>query len=242
MPKDDRDTRTPPYVSFKSFWKLMENLKTVLPAQLDRDYMLNAAKFNGTTAQQALHACRFLGLVEGIVPTDRLRTLVRAEGDDSRKAFEQIMKAAYAPIFELDLESATNQMLREKMRTVYGTDGTTADKIVQFFVQGCNRAGVRLSSLIAKPARAAGGGKAPRRRRAGGAAGNGAGSHDEIRDAVEQPITPLAPTNAAEVEWAKFKTLVDKFPKFDPTWPDDLKSRWFAAYEQFMSANIGVKR
>ena len=30
--------------------------------------------------------------------------------------------------------------------------------------------------------------------------------------------------------------LLDKFPELDPSWPDDIKAKWFASFEQFMKA------
>src|SRR5207247_7844475 len=56
---------------------------------------------------------------------------------------------------------------------------------------------------------------------------------------TEPAPPPAPPSSPAEVEWAKFRLLVDKFPRFDPTWPDELKKKWFETYDQFMKTNLG---
>lgn len=244
MTEVEQSSKLPPYVSAKSFFKLIENLKTLVPGQLDRGYMLNAAKFNGSTATQVLTATRFLGLVKGSTPEPILREWVKQEGDEWKRTLEKILRGAYAPIFELDLETATDGMVREAFRKAFGTDGEVAAKCIAFFITACERAGIKLSPIITKRARAGvgSGASAKARRRRGQpqaveteqevgpvfSSGNGA----------EAPRPPSTPT---EVEWMKFRVLVDKFPRFDPTWPDELKARWFTAYEAFMKTNIGVK-
>jgi hypothetical protein len=30
------------------------------------------------------------------------------------------------------------------------------------------------------------------------------------------------------------KLLLDKFPTFDPSWPDELKNKWFSAFDELL--------
>ncbi len=236
MPESESPKRLPPYAPFKSFVKLVDALKGLVPPRLDGSYM-NAQKYSGSIAGQVLTACRFLGLVNGVEPTDILRTWAPQTGDDWKKSFEKVIRTAYASIFEINIETATDQMFRGRFREVYGVDGEIASKCISFFMQACNRAGIQLSPLISKRAQPGTVRKAKRKVEA--VAGNGA--TPVTVEPPEPPVSSTPPSSPAEVEWAKFKLLVDKFPRFDPTWPDELKARWFTAYEAFMKTNIGVK-
>src|SRR5436309_8735008 len=188
----------PPYAPFKSFMKLMDALRLLVPPKLDNSYMV-AQKFSGSISGQVLTACRFLGLVDGVEPTDTLRTWAKQDGDEWKKTFEKILRTAYAPMFEINLETATDGMFRERFRKVYGVEGEIASKIISFFTNACNRAGVTLSPLIAKrvPATAGGAGR-QRRRKAEVTAGDGANA--VAAEPVE--LTPSTPTaSPAEMEW-----------------------------------------
>ena len=35
------------------------------------------------------------------------------------------------------------------------------------------------------------------------------------------------------------KLLIDKFPGFDPEWPDDVKLKWFAAFDELLKRTGG---
>lgn len=35
--------------------------------------------------------------------------------------------------------------------------------------------------------------------------------------------------------------LLDKFPDFDPDWPDPIKEKWFAGFDQFMKGAAKAK-
>jgi hypothetical protein len=234
MAEAESPSRLPPYAPFKSFMKFMDGLKDgFVPPRLDSSYM-RARKFSGSMASQVLTALRFLGLVSGAEPTETLRAWAKQSGDDWKKTFEKILRTSYAPMFEIDLETATDQMFRERFRRVYGVEGEIASKVITFFTKACNEAGIQLSPLIAKRS-PAGTVRKPRSRRPEAAVA-------EARVVESEPAEPpptAPPSSPAELEWAKFKLLVEKFPRFDPTWPDDLKARWFAAYEKFMATNIG---
>src|SRR5207247_8841320 len=131
--------KLPPYVPFRSFVKLLDSLKVMVPGRLDSGYMASQ-KFSGSIAGQVLTASRFLGLVDGMEPRDTLRDLVTRDGEEWRKAFEKVVRTAYATIFDMNLETATESMLRERFKKVYGADGEVASKCIAFFVQACQKA------------------------------------------------------------------------------------------------------
>jgi hypothetical protein len=35
------------------------------------------------------------------------------------------------------------------------------------------------------------------------------------------------------------KLLIDKFPGFDPSWPDEVKLKWFAAFDELLKRTGG---
>lgn len=238
MTNEDSHSKLPPYVSFKSFMKLIEGLRTFTPSQLDRSYLLNAAKFNGSTATAVLTACRFLKLVNGLEPSTDLKAWVKENEADSKKTFERIVRTSYAPIFELDLETATDQMLRDAFRRAYGADGEVGAKCIAFFVHAAQYANIKLSTLITQRAKIAASAAARARGKKRGRTDIGGNGADP---AIVPEVTPTQFDDPAQIEWAKFRVLVERFPRFDPTWPDELKARWFTAYEAFMKTNIGIK-
>jgi hypothetical protein len=45
------------------------------------------------------------------------------------------------------------------------------------------------------------------------------------------------------IEW--YKIVLDKFPTFDPSWPDDVKSKWFEAFNTLLKkgeATFGIEK
>ena len=45
------------------------------------------------------------------------------------------------------------------------------------------------------------------------------------------PVTPKPPS-AELAAWAEM--LLAKFPEFDPAWTDDVKAKWFDAFDRLM--------
>src|SRR5262245_31422305 len=98
----------PPYPAFQSVKSGIALLKEhVIPNSIDRSIWGN--KYSGSVATQVLTAFRFLGLIntEG-TPTQRLRALVDAVNTDQwAQNLAGVLRTAYAPIFEMDLQKAT---------------------------------------------------------------------------------------------------------------------------------------
>ena len=62
MVTDRNKKRSPPYVSYRSFLTLLEELQRGVPAVIDRSYW--GDKFSGSTGTQLMSALRFLNLVD----------------------------------------------------------------------------------------------------------------------------------------------------------------------------------
>jgi hypothetical protein len=47
-----------------------------------------------------------------------------------------------------------------------------------------------------------------------------------------QNAEDFEPPEERSLGWAEI--LMSKFPTFDPSWPDDVKAKWFDAFKQMM--------
>lgn len=214
MPTADTDKALPPYLSYRTFSTFVDGLKVGIPARIDRSVMKT---LSGANQSWLMGALRYLKLIsDDGVPTDRLRQLVGSEGADHQKRLQEVAKAAYAFLFRegFHLQTATPRQLDEAFAKA-GPTGDTVRRCVTFFVALAKDGGLPLSPHIEKTNRAS---RAPRRRRAnGGPAGET--QEQPTRTDIVKPLIEL---------------LLDKFPTFDPSWPDEVKTKWFAAFENLM--------
>jgi hypothetical protein len=215
----------PPYTAFQSLKSALLVLhEHVIPNRIDRSIWGN--KFSGSVASQVLTALRFLSLIdqEG-VPTEKLRALVQAINTDGwATELRKVIEQAYAPIFALDLQKATASQFYERFRIVYGADGETGRKCVTFFLNAAREAAIPVSPFLlanAKPRATSG-----TVRRKPKTKKQSSEEADDDEDEVEIPIDPPAPSMTNK--------LLDKFPEFDPTWPDEIKKQWFSGFTELM--------
>lgn len=213
----------PPYTSFGSFKSALAVLSEHgVPNRIDRSVWGN--KFSGSVLSQVLTALRFLRLIDNdSVPTSSLRTLVATYGKSSwATELRIIVEVAYGPVLDLDLEKATANQLYERFRTLYGAEGETGRKCVTFFLHAAQEAAIAVSSYLltnAKP-RSAGG---PSRRKP-----------RVVAMRRDEAAPERAPPADATPSAALTDRLLAKFPEFDPSWPDDIKAKWFASFSELM--------
>src|SRR5690606_4245794 len=95
--------------------------------------------------------------------------------------------------------------------------GSTITKSVAFFIHACRDADIALGPHIKapKPPKGSNGGRS--RKRGNPPPGGGADSQDP-------PPPPREPVKSTA------ELLLNKFPDFDPSWPDDLKQKWFDSF------------
>ncbi|MBI3048061.1 MAG: DUF5343 domain-containing protein [Acidobacteria bacterium] len=215
MQTTDTDKALPPYLSYRTFATFVEGLKVGLPARIDRSVMKT---LSGANQSWLMGALRYLKLIaDDGIPTDRLRRLVNSEGTDRQKQLQEVAKGAYGFLFRdsFHLQTATPRQLDEAF-TKAGPSGDTVRRCVTFFVALAKEAGLPLSPHIEKSSRASR--ATPRRRRVNG---------NTTADIQEQPTRTEAAKPLTEL-------LLDKFPAFDPAWPDEVKTKWFAAFGDLM--------
>ena len=145
--------RAPPYVSYKTFTGFLEGLGETLPSRIDRSLM---SSMSGGTQSHLQQALRATGLVtEEGVPTERLRKLHGATGDDRRSAIHETVRDTYAFLWidPFDLQTTTSQHLDEQFREKTSATGATVERCVNFFKAVAQDAGIELSPHVQKARR-----------------------------------------------------------------------------------------
>jgi len=172
-------------------------------------------------------ALRFLGLVdnEGL-PTVRLRQLASSRGTQRSEVLKQVSNSAFDFLADksIDPQVATYAQLEEAFHDNYSVAGDVARKCIKFFISLQSDAGVSLSSFILKKSRAP-------RTTAGGKRKSSirTDARTNRNDVVPQANGLFSGQN----NW--YEMVLAKFPTFDPTWPDDVKLKWFESFKQLLS-------
>ena len=145
-----RSSGTPPYTSYRTFKTFIEDLREQgVPSRIDRSVL---TRFSGVVGSQLMHALRFLGLMEDDGrPTQRLKELMKAHdaGHWPEKLLE-LLREEYAPMFAIDLETATPSHFNEAFRRAFPAADAVVQKCVTFFLYAANDAGVKVSGRVLK--------------------------------------------------------------------------------------------
>ncbi|MSQ34164.1 MAG: hypothetical protein EXR60_07115 [Dehalococcoidia bacterium] len=213
---------SPPYVSFVTFKNFLEWLKDVgVPVRMDRSFW--ERKLAGGTGAQMMTAFRFLGLLDGERPTLELQGLVSATSPENKQLLGAVLRSRYQNIPWTDLDRATPKMIEEALET-YGIEGHTLRKAGSFFINGCKEAGIALPPSLGRKARTKGiKAKAPPRS-AKGAEGDAPPSESDVKPSREPAVSAKS--------WED--RLLEKFPTFDLNWSEELKGKWFDAFDKLM--------
>jgi len=207
----------PAYVPYKTLLNFVDGLKISIPSRIDRSVVRS---LSGAMQSQLLTSLRYLRLIDDKgVPTDMLARLVASEGKDREKALADMLRTSYSFLFQnFDLQRATGRQVEEKF-VAAGVSGDTVRKCMAFFLSAAKHAGITVSPHIKMPSRARTAGQRIRGTRVEGAENGSAGTPPQ--------------TNAGQVSWTQM--LLSKFPSFDPAWPDDVKVKWFEAFDKLMN-------
>ncbi len=145
-----RSVKTPPYTSYRTFKTFIHDLREHgVPSRVDRSVL---TRFSGVVGTQLMHALRFLGLIEDHGrPTQRLKELVDADGGGHwPEKLLELLRQEYAPMFAIDLETATPSHFNEAFRKAYPAADAVVQKCVTFFLYAANDAGVKISARVLK--------------------------------------------------------------------------------------------
>ena len=145
-----KSVRTPPYTSYRTFRTFVQDLREHgVPSRIDRSVL---TRFSGVVGTQLMHALRFLGLIEDQGrPTQRLEELVNAHGAGHwPEKLLELLRQEYAPMFAIDLETATPSHFNEAFRKAFPAADAVVQKCVTFFLYAANDAGVKISGRVLK--------------------------------------------------------------------------------------------
>jgi hypothetical protein len=181
-------------------------------------------------------ALRFLDLIDDREqPTERLKALAAAKGNHEQRAgvLHSITSECYAFVFQgsVDPQNATYAQMEEKFLARFPLKPDVSRKCLKFFVELSHDAGIPQSPFIAKRFRSR---------------HTATGTKTPFRKAITRTVAGLEKTRAkrdmavpADAEgtpelssWDRM--LLTKFPTFDPTWSDELKMKWFSAFDELM--------
>jgi hypothetical protein len=213
---------TPVYVPWATFISALDNLRTHgIPASGRIDKSLWDTQ-SGAIQGQLLIAFRFLGLIDDknkVLPT--LPTLVEAEGPARKPLLKAIVEEKYKSVISLGLASISQGQLDDAFKLM-NVSGSTRERAVRFFIKACQELGIPISSRVAQKTRAAG--SQPRRPR----------RQNTQREQTDGVGSAVSTANPVQGSWET--KLLEKFPSFDPNWPDDLKAKWFSGFDRLMKA------
>jgi hypothetical protein len=220
---DRNKKRSPPYVSYRSFLTLLEELQRGLPSRIDRSYW--GDKFSGSTGTQLMSALRFLSLIDSSgIPTGQLKDLVNARGPLRNEILKRISQQSFPFLMDTSFESekATYAQLEEVFNEVYQVDRDVCRKCLKFFTELANDAGIPLSPFITKKSKNSRQTpiveKVPKR----------------IGTRTNQNVTVPQKTELIPHPMSWKELLLTKFPSFDPTWPNDVQLKWFEAFDELL--------
>jgi hypothetical protein len=215
--------RSPPYVSYRSFLTLLEELQRGLPSRIDRSYW--GDKFSGSTGTQLMSALRFLNLIDANgVPTGQLKELVAARGAGRADILRKISHESFSFLVSNSFESekATYSQIEEVFNDIYQVDRDVARKCIKFFTEIAGDAGIPLSPFITKKSKNSRSTpvaeKIPKR--------NGTRTNPNITVPQNVELIPH------QTSWKEL--LLTKFPSFDPTWPNEVQIKWFEAFDELL--------
>ena len=218
----------PPYVSYRTFRNFIDRLQQRLPARINRSYWGDV--LSGSSGTQLMAGLRFLGLIDANgKPLERLKTLVAARGEQRTALMREMASDAFefALNGQIDLESATYSQLQEVFHSTFQVTEDVSRKCVKFFIALTGDAGVPISPFITRRTRnvhtASGikpSGKKPLKR-------------TNRNGPMPQEMEELPPQSS----WHTM--LLGKFPDFDPSWNDEIKQKWFAAFDELLKKGPG---
>lgn len=208
----------PPYLSYKTLLTFLDRLKAGMPARIDRSAV---ATFSGVVQGQLFTALKYLQLMnDSGVPAKRLTELVASEGEERKRILADTIRASYPFLFTngVDPKRTTMQQLQELFDAA-GASGGTTRKCIAFFVTAAKDAGIELSPYLG-------------RIRTAGTRSPGAKGKKTAGDRSGELPEPEPQGHQYSSKWQEL--LLSKFPDFDPSWSDEVKTKWFEGINKLM--------
>lgn len=198
----------PPYVAYSTWRRLLESLNEAIPAKLDRS-LYDRLGFSGTQIFTLKSSLYFFDLItRDDVPTEKLHQFIAAKGDKRKEILNKMVREAYLSLFaKLDVRTATSGQLSDHFESLYAK-GDIRRKCSSFFLSVASEAGIELSPHFFKRAKSGLGRKK-----------EAVKIRAEVRERTHYQLPMF------KKSWEEL--LLDKFPDFDPAWPEAIKKAWF---------------
>lgn len=235
---DDQTAKAPVYVSYLTFANLLDWLRELntIPSQFDRSFW--GTKYSGATGAQLMTGLRFLGLLDGDKPMDRLEILALASEAERKPLLAQLLRDAYGAELVDGLPKATPKMVRDALFARGATEGTFR-KAQSFFINAAKAADLPMPAVIAKQARNKPG---PAKRNAPTVKMNKVKSESEKggtatadKEREDEPYIPSTKLHRALVP------ILEDLPKVGPVWKRDGQDRWLATFRAVLDYAYPVK-
>jgi len=153
----------------------------------------------------------------------------------------QLTQEAY-PYFltELDPTNATYAQMEEKLKEHFQIAADVGRKCIKFYIGLAQDGSIALSPFVTRKSRAVHTSSANKKIKRIAARAT--------ETTVESGADPPPPSNeqlafpASPPVQSLGQMLMSKFPDFDPLWTDEVKLRWFQAFDELIQKFPGVKR
>lgn len=212
MPEDAKGP-SPAYVSYGTFKNTIRQLGQHghLPTRIDASVL---KQMSGSARTQFLTAMKFFHLVDKDgTPSPVLKGLAQADDAGWKSMMKPLIERAYPEQTKV-FPTGTAKMLEES----FGDIGTIRTPAVRFLLAAAKDAEILVNPHILKGA----GTRAPRKKRTVEANSNGGTMFDPPPVVQQQPPKSIA------------DALLEKFPTFDPSWPEPQQAAWFTAYGKLL--------
>jgi hypothetical protein len=229
MNSENSRKRLPPYISYRTFRNFVVRLQQQIPARVDRSYWSDM--LSGSTGTQLMAALHFLALIDNNgKPSGRLRALVPAKGEQQAQLLRELTTETYDFVLHgsLDLQNATYGQLEEAFHSTFQLTPDVCRKCIKFFISMATEARMPLSPFMTKRFRST-------------YTGTGISTIKNVTRKTRHKVIKngLIPQNLEivpeEMPWNTM--LLTKFPAFDPSWSDEVKLKWFSAFDELLKHN-----
>jgi hypothetical protein len=177
---------------------------------------------SGTVQGNLLTTLRYLDLIsDDQTPTAKLSRLTSESEKERHEVAMEILDAAYPFVFRgnFELASATTKHLTDQFANA-GATGDSLRKCMKFFVSFAEYAGMTVSQYVKTGAK-----RGPK-------PGSTSAKAKKTANKPDSGIPPAAPPDQTMSAW--HTALLAKFPELNPDWPDDVKAKWFEAFQVLM--------
>jgi hypothetical protein len=232
MEATDKKAPTPPYVPYKTLRNFLDKFQHGVPGRIDRGLM---GTMSGALQSQVTTALKYLRLISDAgIPSDSMKRLVMAEGEDRKSILKNVLMEGYPFIFRegFDFSSATASQLREEFEEKTTASGETVRRCMAFLKDAAQEAGISVSPYITQKA----GRGASQRMKRNSTSRKSDHELPPTRETTEPP--PQSHSKHLPIEaqgslllWGLFQRL----PKPGSVWPRAERDRWTETLNNVLS-------